>query len=232
MTTAIATTIATKTEHHIPDALLQKKVQVTVVGCGGTGSAMASGLPYRHQAMVALEHSHGLEVRLVDGDRIARINCVRQPFSESEIGWHKAPVLATRINLFGGLGWKGVPHFVDESWGYETDILIGCVDSGAARNAMTRTQTYWNCHYWLDLGNNADSGQFVLGQPENQRNKARDFRLPTASELFPELLNPKLDKKDRLPPCSALEALERQEPFVNQALPHQPVPMLPHHFRY
>ena len=66
--------------------------------------------------------------------------------------------------------------------------------------------------------NNADSGQFVLGQPENQRNKARDLRLPTASELFPELINPKLDKKDRLPPCSALEALERQEPFVNQTL--------------
>ena len=81
---------------------------------------------------------------------------------------------------------------------------------------MTRTQTYWNCHYWLDLGNNADSGQFVLGQPENQRNKALDLRLPTVPELFPELINAKLDKKDRLPPCSALEALERQEPFVNQ----------------
>jgi len=51
-----------------------------------------------------------------------------------------------------------------------------------------RTQTYWNCHYWLDLGNNADSGQFVLGQPENQRNRARDLRLPTAPELFPELI--------------------------------------------
>jgi hypothetical protein len=56
--------------------------------------------------------------------------------------------------------------------------------------------TYWNCQYWLDLGNNADSGQFVLGQPENQRNKARELRLPTASELFPELINTKLDKKD------------------------------------
>ena len=72
----------------------------------------------------------------------------------------------------------------------------------------------------------------MLGQPENQRNKARDFRLPTASELFPELLNPKLDKKDRLPPCSALEALERQEPFVNQALAYQALAMLARLFRY
>ena len=136
MTTAIETRIVTKTEHQIPGALLQKKVQITVVGCGGTGSAIAAGLPYLHQAMVGLGHPYGLDVILVDGDRISRTNCVRQPFSESEIGLHKATVLATRINLFWGLGWKGVPHFVDESWGHETDILIGCVDSRAARNVV------------------------------------------------------------------------------------------------
>jgi PRTRC genetic system ThiF family protein len=130
------------------------------------------------------------------------------------------------------LGWKGVPHFVDESWAHETDILIGCVDSRAARNAMTRTSTHWICHYWLDLGNNADSGQFVLGQPENQRNKARDSRLPTAPEFFPELIDAKLDKKDRLPPCSALGALDKQEPFVNQTLAYQALAMLARLFRY
>jgi PRTRC genetic system ThiF family protein len=97
---------------------------------------------------------------------------------------------------------------------------------------MTRTPTYWNCHYWLDLGNNADSGQFVLGQPENQRNKVRDLGLPTAAELFPELINAQLDKKDRLPPCSALEALERQEPFVNQTVAYQALAMLARLFRY
>jgi len=106
------------------------------------------------------------------------------------------------------------------------------VDSRAARNAMTRTSTYWNCHYWLDLGNNADSGQFVLGQPENHKNKAQDSRLPTAPELFPELIDAKVDKKDKLPPCSVLEALERQEPFVNQTLAYQALAMLARLFRY
>jgi PRTRC genetic system ThiF family protein len=112
------------------------------------------------------------------------------------------------------------------------DILIGCVDSRAPRNSITRTQTYWNCHYWLDLGNNADSGQFVLGQPENQRNKARDLRLPTPSELVPEFINAKLDRMDRLPPCRALEALDRQEPFVNQTLAYRALAMLARSFRY
>jgi PRTRC genetic system ThiF family protein len=121
---------------------------------------------------------------------------------------------------------------MDESWGHETDVLIGCVDSRAARNTMTRTQTFWNCLYWLDLGNNADSGQFVLGQPENSRNKSVAERLPTAAELFSELVDPKLDRKDTLPSCSALESLERQEPFVNQTLAYQALAMLARLFRY
>ena len=72
MTTAIETRIAAEVEHQIPSVLLQKKVQVTLVGCGGTGSAIAAGLPYLHQAMLALGHPHGLDVILVDGDRIFR----------------------------------------------------------------------------------------------------------------------------------------------------------------
>jgi len=232
MTTATGTKTSEQIEHRVPSVLLQKKVRIAVVGCGGTGSAIAAGLPYLHQAMVARGHPYGLDVTLIDGDRISRTNCVRQPFSESEIGLHKATVLATRINLFWGLGWKGLPCFVDETWGHETDIVIGCVDSRGARNALTRTQTYWNCHYWLDLGNNADTGQFVLGQPENPKNKASELRLPTAAELFPELIDPRLDRKDKLPACSAIEAIERQEPFVNQTLAYQALAMLARLFRY
>jgi sulfur-carrier protein adenylyltransferase/sulfurtransferase len=169
---------------------------------------------------------------LIDGDRVSRTNCVRQPFSESEIGLYKSVVLATRINLFWGLDWKGLNCFVDESWGQETDILVGCVDSRAARSAIKKTQSFWNCHYWLDLGNNADAGQFVLGEPENPKNKSRELRLPTVAELFSELVDSKLDRKDKLPSCSAVEALERQEAFVNQALAYQALAMLARLFRH
>ena len=168
MTTTIGTKAKYETEHRIPASLLERRVRITVVGCGGTGSAVAAGLPHLHQAMLASGHPKGLEVTLIDGDRISRTNCVRQPFSESEIGLYKSTVLATRINLCWGLGWKAMPAFMDESYGQETDILIGCVDTRAARKAMTRTQTFWNCFYWLDLGNRTDSGQFVLGQPEKK----------------------------------------------------------------
>jgi PRTRC genetic system ThiF family protein len=230
--TANAKTQTRTIEHHLPASLLDKRVRVTVVGCGGTGSAIAAGLPHLHQAMLAWGHPHGLDVTLVDGDRISRTNCVRQPFSESEIGLYKATVLATRINLFWGLCWQGVPEFLDEGWRRETDVLIGCVDSRRSRRMITSTAAYENCCYWLDLGNNADSGQFVLGQPLNARNKKAHPRLLTVAELFPEIINPKLDKKDKLPACSAAEALDRQEPFLNQALAYHALAMLARLFRY
>jgi PRTRC genetic system ThiF family protein len=231
MTTATVTSTS-RIEHTIPSCLLERKVRVTVAGCGGTGSAIAAGLPYLHQAMVAFGHPHGLDVTFVDGDRISRSNCVRQPFSVSEIGLYKATVLATRINLFWGLGWKGAPHFLDEGWRGETDILIGCVDTRKARNAIMGSHAYGNSQYWLDIGNNADSGQFVLGQPDNRNAKNNSLRLPTVAELFPEIVNPKMDKKDKLPSCSAMEALQRQEPFVNQTLAYQALAMLARLFRY
>jgi PRTRC genetic system ThiF family protein len=163
--------------------------------------------------------------------RISRSNCARQPFSESEIGLYKATVLATRINLFWGLGWRGNPQFLDEGWREETDILIGCVDSRKARRAITNTSSFWNSYYWLDLGNNADAGQFVLGQPQNRKNQKTESRLPTVAELFPEIIDLKLDKKDKLPSCSAVEALERQEPFLNQVLANHSLAMLARLFR-
>jgi PRTRC genetic system ThiF family protein len=182
--------------------------------------------------MLAFGHPHGLDVTFIDGDRISRANCVRQPFSVSEIGLYKSTVLASRINLFWGVAWKASPHFLDETWRGETDIVIGCVDSRKARNAIMTSQAYWNSFYWLDIGNNADSGQFVLGQPQNRKAAGNTLRLPTVADLFPEIVDPKLDKKDRLPACSAIEALQRQEPFVNQTLAYQSLAMLARLFRH
>jgi PRTRC genetic system ThiF family protein len=106
------------------------------------------------------------------------------------------------------------------------------VDSRKARQAITNARSYWESYYWLDIGNNADTGQFVLGQPENRNNQKAGGRLPTIAELFPEIINPKLDKNDKLPSCSAIEALERQEPFVNQVLANHSLAMLARLFRY
>jgi hypothetical protein len=56
-------------------------------------------------------------------------------------------------------------------------------------------------------------------------------RLPNVADLFPEIVDPRLDAKDKLPSCSALEALESQSPFVNQTVAYQALALLAQFFR-
>jgi hypothetical protein len=189
-------------EHTLPSDLLgQKPVRVLVVGAGGTGSTIVMGLPYLDQAMRVWGRSSGLEVVMMDADAVSETNCVRQPFSVSDIGLNKATVLINRINLFWGTRWRAEPANFDERTldqinDRSVDLVIGCVDTRAARSVIARALTKTRCRaaYWLDLGNNAASGQFVLG--------------------------------------SAVEALDRQEPFINQTLASSALAMLARLFRY
>jgi hypothetical protein len=58
-------------EHCIHPDLVRRRVRVPVVGCGATGSAVATGLPYLHQALIACGHPGGLDVTVMDGDVIS-----------------------------------------------------------------------------------------------------------------------------------------------------------------
>jgi PRTRC genetic system ThiF family protein len=198
---------------------------MVVVGCGGTGSALIGGLPFLHQALTAAGHP-GIQVIVADGDRISGTNCVRQPFSRSEIGLFKCVVLINRLNLFWGLKWQASTEYVTRTSSAELDILVSCVDTRSARAEIIRSPMYKRCAYWLDIGNTADGGQFVLGQPRNGRNRRARQRLPTVVEMFPEIADADMDKGDDLPACSAVEALQLQEPFINQALAYQALGLL------
>jgi len=94
-----------------------------------------------------------------------------------------------------------------------------------ARRAIDKWVLSSRVLYWLDLGNNASSGQFVLGQPKNRLNQKNEHRLPTVTELFPEIAAPGVRDDDQAS-CSAAEALTRQEPFINQNLAYQALGML------
>jgi PRTRC genetic system ThiF family protein len=226
-------------EHTLPNDLVgQRPVRVLVVGAGGTGSAVVMGLPYLDQAMRVWGRSSGLEVVMMDADSVSETNCVRQPFSTSDIGQNKATVLINRINLFWGTRWRTEPANFDDRTldrinDASLDILIACVDTRAARAIIERalTKARNRTAYWLDLGNNAASGQFVLVQPLNARNRRKADRLRTVSELYPEIIDAEAGE-DPLPSCSAAEALDRQEPFINQTLASSALAMLARLFRY
>jgi PRTRC genetic system ThiF family protein len=218
-----------------------RRLNVLVVGAGGSGSAIFLALPYLHQAMQAWGH-HGLNVTLMDADTVSSTNCVRQPFARTDIGQNKATVLVNRVNLFWGTDWQAeAGQFTAHNDLRNIDIVIGCVDSKASRKQIHEAVTGkvgYRVRYWLDLGNSASHGQFVLGQPANtngfpsrrEKNKRED-RLRTAAEMWPEIIDTTTPESD-LPSCSAVEALERQMPFINQNLAMQALAMLTELFRF
>ena len=81
--------------------------------------------------------------------------------------------------------------------------------------------------YWEQRGER----KYILGQPLNSRNRRAAVRLRTVSELYPEIVDA-ASGEDPLPSCSAIEALDRQEPFINQTLASSALAMLARLFRY
>ena len=226
--------------HRLHEELLNREVRVLVVGCGGTGTSIIGGLPYIHQAMLVQGHPYGLHITVMDADTVSPFNCVRQPFSRGEIGLYKGIVMVNRINLFWGLNWKAIPRaltaqtlaapYADPA--LRPDIVVGCVDTRAARAIIANSTAGLSAvGYWLDLGNSHSSGQFVLGEPQNSRNKRSRTRLRTVAELYPEIVDSAVDD-DNEPSCSAIEALERQECFVNTVLAQHALALLARLFRY
>jgi len=234
-----------KITHHMPDTGSSRRgFRVLVIGAGGNGSAVLFGLPYLHHALIAWGFTNGLQVTVMDADTVSPTNCVRQPFGAADIGQNKATILINRINLFHQLSWhsdetffsQDAPNNTGSSYDNTVDFVISCVDTRAARREMheafNNVMGPWrSVRYWLDIGNNASNGQFVLGQPLNCVNRRSKTRLRTVTELFPSIMDTSLGEGP-LPSCSAAEALERQEPFVNNVLATSALSMITRLMRY
>ena len=205
-------------QHHIHPDLLANRVSIALVGCGGNGSQMLTGLARLHVALRALDHP-GLDVVAFDPDDVSPANIGRQLFAPADVGRNKATVLIHRLNAFYGLAWGAHPT-VFHKRDMNPHILISCVDSRAARAGINRIveEPGWHPFYWMDLGNRAADGQVVLGIPAwNQKHRRNKLRLPTVVELFPEIADISR-KEDNAPSCSLAEALGKQELFINQAV--------------
>lgn len=209
------------------------QVSVDLVGMGGTGSQVLSGLARINESLIALGHP-GIHVRCWDDDVVTTANIGRQLFSTADLGLNKAVVLVTRVNRFFGYQWEGRT----EAYGGHSasNILITCVDSARARimigkhvegKEKKRHDPTDTRYYWLDLGNTQKSGQCVIGtiRPVKQPNKrlpgqSTTQTLPTVTKKFPQLMKMYLNKKDddTGPSCSLAEALEKQDLFINSTL--------------
>jgi len=208
-------------------------VRVAVVGAGGTGSQIVTGLSRLHIAMRSLGHPHGLEVCVWDGDNVSPSNIGRQLFSPGDVGRNKASVLVNRINAYFGLHWAARPErFSLRGHDKVPHLVITCVDTAAARREISEyvSQAAFQKHttlpLWLDCGNSQRSGQVMLGAFGRGILKSpAGVSYPTMEQLLPEIFDASIPEDDK-PSCSLAEALQSQDLFINQAVATQALHLL------
>lgn len=189
-------------------------ISVILVGCGGNGSQLLQQLARINHVLLKLGHP-GIKLAAIDPDIVTEANYGRQLFNENDIGKNKAVVLIERINRFYGFGWFG--HEEDATApdvSLSSNIIITCVDSFKTREKIAekiKETIYYEFEqdkklYWIDLGNDKNSGQIIM---KSLKNKS----MPGLFDLFPEKLNSRLPRKKDS--CSVAEAIERQDLMVN-----------------
>ncbi|MDR6919534.1 PRTRC system ThiF family protein [Chryseobacterium sp. 2987] len=228
-----------KTKVHFVDNYLlapTNPITVNLIGAGGTGSKVLTGLMEINESLLALGHP-GLQVRLWDDDIVTSANLGRQRFFECEVGLPKSVALINRINRCTGANWKA------ETLKFERDkignlpkessaiITMTCVDTVQARfgvaeilTELERKRSYTRDfpRYWIDFGNSRYSGQAILSTVGDIRQQSSEKYIPIANlpfvtEEYGDLLL-QSEKEDNTPSCSLAEALEQQDLFINASL--------------
>ena len=211
--------------------LLNQRVNVVVVGVGGSGSHVAADLAVLHQGLMDLGHPAGLSVTLVDAEVVSGTNIGRARYFEADVGMSKAEVLCHRINMSYGLDFEAIHGEVTDDCSIvrDADVVFGCVDTRKSRRSIHEALTQkaypsWRETIWIDLGNGANDGQVVFGTAGKKHREG--VRPPTVMDLYPEMLDPAKDPVDDGPSCSRAESIARQGLFVNKAAALHAVNML------
>jgi len=215
--------------YHLTESYLLNpthRVTVNLVGCGGTGSQVLSGLARLNESLIGLGHP-GMLVTVWDDDVVTESNVGRQLFSPADIGLNKAAISVTRVNRFFGYDWIAVPkkYSPTKSEKSQANITITCVDTIEARLRVRTTfknvkdiEPNERALYWMDFGNSQKTGQVILGTtaPITNKDKSHVPVLPDVFDKFPQLRRRK--DKDTGPSCSLAQALGKQDLFINSTL--------------
>jgi len=201
---------------YAPPEFIERRIQVEMLGAGGTGGEVLDAFARLHIALCALGHPGGVRLRLWDGDTVSAANIGRQRFGPSDIGRSKSIMLIQRYNMFFGFDWEAIPHhWTAEHADADTsaDLIVSCVDRAAVRVEVARYAKHFDHTLWADFGNGASTGQFILGHIS--KGESATLRLPNVFDLHPELVT--LDDSQE-PSCSLAQALRSQDLFVNRML--------------
>ena len=203
-----------------------KRVHITLVGCGGTGSHIASGL-----AALALElrdRSVRCDIDLIDFDRVEHKNVGRQLFATRDVGQHKSAILVERLMHAYGIPLGAMIGRIEEfdltPQPDSLNIVIGAVDNPNARACIaSEVKEAKGRLWWLNCGNENASGQVALGNVSEakQMKGAVELgmlnQLPAPHVLYPDCIaTRKAPKARRAASCAELTANGEQGLMVNR----------------
>jgi len=211
-------------------------ITVNVIGAGGTGSKVCGELASMHLALRAFG-SPGLQVRVFDKKNVSAPNIVRQLYYRNEIGLPKAECLVARLNRQHSTRWQGFSfHYTEKNINSHpaavANITISCVDTVAARFEIAQLlsaqqekckHTNQYPYYWLDFGNGTHTGQAILStistheQGRSKTHTPTGYLPPVTSEHKALLLEAARTERD-VPSCSAAQALQSQDLYINGTL--------------
>jgi PRTRC genetic system ThiF family protein len=205
------------------------QVRIRLIGCGGTGSHLATGLGALARELI--ERGQACDLAFIDGDRVEPKNVGRQLFSTGDVGRNKAEVLARRVGAAYNLpvlavtrNIKTAAELVPHHDYRALHVLVGAVDNPAARAHIAGAQKDALHQIWVvDCGNENHSGQVIVGNmPDAKAMRGAVSlgmldRLPSPYLVMPDLVRaPAAAKRGRS--CAELTAAGEQGLMVNRMM--------------
>jgi PRTRC genetic system ThiF family protein len=207
-----------------------ERVSIRLIGCGGTGSHLATGLGVLARELI--DCGKPCDLAFIDGDRVEAKNVGRQLFSAGDVGRYKAEVLARRVGAAYNLPALAVSRHVTtaaelapKSSEWDTlHLVIGAVDNPAARAHLAGAVKEARGRLWaLDAGNENHSGQVIVGNTADAKLLRAAVglgmldRLPSPYLVSPDLVAvPKAVK--RAASCAEAAAEGSQGLMVNRMM--------------
>lgn len=166
------------------------RLNLMLVGCGGTGSWLA---PAVVRVARLLQETQAKDVRLyfIDPDWVEEKNIYRQNFCQAEFGSYKAETLAFRLGAAWGMEITAITKKLQDigdagNIGYQSNeitLVVGCVDRPSARREIRTFLERRRHGWWLDCGNEANTGQVLIGADD--RKPKEPFSLPGICSWLP-----------------------------------------------
>ena len=141
----------TPLKHYVHSSIVSSRrpIDIALIGAGGTGSQVLSGLARMNQALKSPRQSRpaGPGVRWRQRESV---ECGAQLFSLSDVGKNKAVVLVTRLNMFFGTNWEAYPFNVLKGLRLPGGIMIssGRQRGGAIPRQGHRVRTAGSSTGW------------------------------------------------------------------------------------